>query len=357
VSNLERYAEAMVQRERSADLPGAGFKLVHVSELLSHDMEPDWLVLDFMERGDRSAIWAPGGKGKSFIATDLTCCIATGTTWHGREVAQGPVAYLAGEGHRGMKRRLKAWSIRHGIDLASAPIHVSDRAAPLTEDGAAVEVQAAIEGLGQHPALIVVDTLSRFYLGDENSTDQMGRYLSNVDRIAGPNCAVLHVHHVGHGADRERGASNFRPALDWSWGVSMDHERIIGVTCHKAKDHDPPEPMHFKLQTVELGIADRHGRPVTSAVLATTDAPEPATRKPMGANQRKALAALVKLTDAQRQTLEAGGYEVGAIAVLVSDWREASGIERNRWAEASKGLESSGHVRVAFPHAFLEAAR
>ena len=355
MSRLEERAAALVQRDHP--LPGEGFRLVNVRDLLAEPAEPEWLVLDLMERGDKSSIWAPGGMGKSFIAIDLACCIATGTPWHGREVAQGPVVYLNGEGHRGFRRRLRAWQIRHQVDLAGAPLDASDRAVPLTDDGGALEVQAAIERLGQHPALVVVDTLSRFYQADESSIEMMGRYLANVDRIAGPDCAVLHVHHVGHGADRERGASNFRPSLDWSWQVAMDADRIIAVTCHKAKDHEMPAPLHFKLQTVELGIVDRHGRPVTSAVLARTDAPEPAARKPMGANQRKALAALVKLTDAQRRNLEAGGYEAGEIAVLVSDWREASGIERNRWAEAWKGLEASGHVRVAFPHAFLEAGR
>ena len=354
MSRLEERAAALVQRDHA--LPGEGFHLVNVRDLLAEPAEPEWLVLDLMERGDKSSIWAPGGMGKSFIAIDLACCIATGTPWHGREVAQGPVVYLNGEGHRGFRRRLRAWQIRHQVDLAGAPLDASDRAVPLTDDGGALEVQAAIERLGQHPALVVVDTLSRFYQADESSIEMMGRYLANVDRIAGPDCAVLHVHHVGHGADRERGASNFRPSLDWSWQVAMDADRIIAVTCHKAKDHEMPAPLHFKLQTVELGIVDRHGRPVTSAVLARTDAPEPAARKPMGANQRKALAALVKLTDVQRRNLEAGGYEVGQVAVLVSDWREASDIDRFRWREVTKGLQDSGHVRIDHPHVYLEAS-
>jgi hypothetical protein len=338
-------------------LAGNEFRLVPMSEFLPYDLEPKWLVRDFLERGDRSVIWGQGGKGKSFVAIDLACCIATGTPWHGREVVRGPVVYLAGEGHRGIKRRIRAWGISHGIDMANVPLVVSNRAEPLTNDAAAVEVQAAVEDLGQAPVLMVVDTLSRFYQADENSTEMMGRYLANVDRIAGPACAVMHVHHVGHGADRERGASNLRPALDWSWGVTMDDGQMIAVTCHKAKDHDPPAAMHFKLQTIELGAVDRDGRPVTSAILAPADTPAEPAREPTGANQRKALAALRRLTDAQRQNLEAGGYQVGEIAVLTNDWREAAGIERNRWAESLKALQGSGYVRIEPPHAFLVVGR
>ena len=53
-------------------------------------------------------VFGPSGAKKSFLVYDLACCIATGKDWHGHRVKQGNVLIIAGEGHGGLNRRLKA---------------------------------------------------------------------------------------------------------------------------------------------------------------------------------------------------------------------------------------------------------
>src|SRR5690606_31096689 len=93
--------------------------------------EIDWLVDGYFEADSLDLIFGEPGCGKSFISIDLGCCIATGTSWHGHEVKQGMVIYIAGEGHNGLARRFKAWERIHGVSLQGAPIYKSHRAAQL----------------------------------------------------------------------------------------------------------------------------------------------------------------------------------------------------------------------------------
>ena len=69
-----------------------------------------WLVESYIEEDALTVMYGPPGKGKSFVALDLSCCIASGMPFHGHLVKPGVVIYIAGEGHNGIARRLHAWA-------------------------------------------------------------------------------------------------------------------------------------------------------------------------------------------------------------------------------------------------------
>lgn len=144
----------------------------------------------------------------------------TGLAWLGREVTQGAVFYLAGEGHAGVSRRLKAWELHHGKSLANAPLFVSKTPAALMDAASAEAVTRAIEELCTAqgaPALIVIDTFARnMGEGDENSNADVGLFVNHLDQMkARLGCCVLLVHHTGHlEAQRARGSSALPAAMD-----------------------------------------------------------------------------------------------------------------------------------------------
>jgi len=93
--------------------------------------EIKWIVDDYIESDSLAQVFGDPGGGKSFVAIDIACCVATGSAWHGHQVKQGAVFYIAGEGHNGLARRFKAWELGNGISLSGAPIFKSHRAAQL----------------------------------------------------------------------------------------------------------------------------------------------------------------------------------------------------------------------------------
>ena len=236
-----------------------GFKFIPVSQIINNLKAAQWLINGYIEQHTMSLIFGDPASGKSFVAINKACCIATGTPWHGHDVTQGAVFYIAGEGHNGLGRRFKAWEKHNGISLENASLYIAERPAQLyNEDSAAAvaeAVQALVSQTGQNPCLIVIDTLARnFGGGDENSTQDMNLFIQHVDGLKDRwKATALIVHHTGHGdKSRARGAMALKGALDHEYQIKKDKENIISLQSTKTKDGPDPKPLHFEIITVPL---------------------------------------------------------------------------------------------------------
>lgn len=262
---------AWLHQPATGDKPASAFRFIAVGDL--EYRPPEYLIADLVETETLGLLFGDPGCGKSFVAADLGLSVATGTPFHGRAVKQGAVFLIAGEGHNGLTRRFAAWGKHRGESIKSAPLFMSNRPAQFLDRESAREVAEAVRELAAHhgtPAMILIDTLARNYgPGDENSTSDMGAFIAAVDDLkAGfPGCTVVIVHHSGHGdKQRARGAMALKGALDCEYRVEKSDSTII-LTNTKMKDAEPPKPIAFTLQGVDLGGS------ASSAVLVETDAP------------------------------------------------------------------------------------
>jgi len=238
---------------------------------------PHWLLRGMLERDTFALIFGDPGCGKSFLAIDWACRVATGTPWRGHDVRSGPVVYVAGEGQQGFGRRIRAWSEHHGVSLTDMPLYLAPAVA-IPSPGDLIALVTAIDaGVTVHhgqPVLIVLDTLARcFGGGDENSTKDMSAFVLVCDAIRQRfGCTILVVHHAGHGdKSRARGAIALKAALDAEYRLANDTGLLLTAT--KMKDAEMPPPLALELVTVELpGAVDDYGNPVTSAAIEVLDA-------------------------------------------------------------------------------------
>ncbi len=255
---------------------GKGFRLTRVSELLRTPEPLCYLIDGYLLPRSTSGMFGGPTVGKSLMAIDWSACIATGRPWNGHATTQGPVIYIAGEGHFGIKRRVKAWAHHHKCEpeLAAAPLFVSDTGAALTERSSVAEVFAAVDAIAGDngkPVLVVIDTLHRnMGPGDENSAQDIGALFRSLDQIRERyGCAVLVVHHSGHVAkDRARGSSSIQAALDIEFALTTT---VPGgsrsLSCTKMKDGPEPAPQAFELREITLPWNKANGDPETSVVL------------------------------------------------------------------------------------------
>lgn len=292
---------------------------------------PQWLIRGWIESDSLALVFGDPGCGKSFWAIDVALCVATGSPFHGHEVKQGPVIYIAGEGHNGLKRRMMAWSLANRVDHDAAPLFMSQMPAALTDDEMLTQVQAAIDlVVADHfpPVLIVIDTLARnFGPGDENSTKDMSQFIQAVDALrAGSRATVLIVHHSGHSdKGRARGAMALKGALDAEYRLDKDETGVIRMEATKMKDAKYPEPCAFHLRPVPLPIQDSDGEPVSGAVLeSTTYAPPPSKGKAgQGKHQTRAMEILRNLQNQLRKEYSEKGRDPGTARVSMKDWQNA----------------------------------
>ena len=222
--------------------------------------DPDYLVNGIIETPTLVGLIGPSGSGKTFVALDMAMSIATGTPYHSMEVKAGSVIMSAGEGHKGIKRRVIAWCTHHGHDSLNANLALTDRAVDLFNE---VNFQAfchAVDAIAQakgSPRLIIIDTVARHMRGmDENSAKDMGELIRMADKLKDKyQCAVMLVHHTGHAnQDRARGSTAFKGALDTEIVVSPLGDNNLTIKCEKQKDGAPFESKQFTKISVEKSI-------------------------------------------------------------------------------------------------------
>jgi hypothetical protein len=344
-----------------------GFKFHRAADMLGEVKPLPWLIRDILVERSLVFVLGPYECGKSFLALDWICCVATKAPWCGFEiVSPGLVAYVCGEGHAGIARRLRAWQIARQVDLAGAPIIVSATAAPLDDplwaQAVSDSIAAQAEALGQPVRMVVVDTLSRNVAGDENSTADMARLVRSLDTHFRERfgAAVIVVHHTGLvSSSRGRGSTVLPGAADADFMVSRQ-DRSVTLTPGKTKDWDAAPAMVFELRTVELGIFDDIGRAQTSCVMhpaGPVSAFEGPSAAGLSERQRIALQALRTLYEQHRSRLAEGGVDSGQARVLLDDWRQAlhaAGMtDRRRWSETVEALARRNLITKAHPYVLL----
>lgn len=253
------------------------FGFISVNEIIKNVKPTRWLIKEYIEQHTMALLFGDPACGKSFIAIDLACCLATNTSWHGMDVVQGAVFYIAGEGHNGLGRRFKAWQEWNGISLENAPLYVAQRPAQFFDAEHANAVAEAVQELVDlhniTPNLIIIDTLARnFGGGDENSTKDMNLFIQHVDELKDRwGATALIVHHTGHGdKGRARGAMALKGALDHEYQISKDDLDLITLKATKTKDSSPPEEMSFEILNIQFSCFGFE-EPILGAAIQKSD--------------------------------------------------------------------------------------
>jgi hypothetical protein len=241
----ETYADALavVSRLEGSDDATAwdvGHGALRVrSDLELESMPPvTWLVNGMIAAGSVGAIYGAPGAGKSFLALDLAFSVATGRPWLGQPVVAGGTLYIAGEGLGGLSQRIVAWKTANNVVGQSVGIGIVTDDIDLLKDADVGRVIYAARAaqVADPIQLIVIDTLARSMIGDENDTGDMSRLLAAARRIQrATGATVVFVHHTRKDSDQERGSNTLRANADFMFYCEDgDDGRILH--CRKERD-------------------------------------------------------------------------------------------------------------------------
>lgn len=251
------------------------------------------LIEGVIVRESLAVLYGESHSGKTFLAVDIGAAVAEGIRWHGRNVEQGLVLYLATESPRSVQKRLIAYRMETGRTLAQfevvkSPVNLYASDADTT--ALLALVQEVESEHGAKVALIIGDTLARLSAGaNENSGEDMGVVLGNVQKIIdATGAAFLLIHHTGKDtAKGMRGWSGLRAAVDTEIEVTApteDGPRTAEIT--KQRDLGTTgDRIGFRLRVVDIGM-NQWGGLVTTCVVIGADAPDkPMKAKRVGAIQ------------------------------------------------------------------------
>jgi hypothetical protein len=288
-----------------------------------------YIVKGVIGAGQLGVFWGRPGSGKSFVAMELCACVAAGVDWHGRRTKRTPVVYVAAESAKVyIDNRITALR-EHRPELADAEIIVLPVALDLLHSGVG-DVDALIGVIRAKGAgLVVVDTLSvTFGGGDENSSPDMGAYMSSIQRIrTETEAAVLLLHHCGKDEARGmRGHSSLFGALDAELMIEGESDQPRTLKTGKVREGDAYVTLFgFDLQRVELG-EDADGDPVSTCIVVNAGPPaqtKAKRRSVLCGTGRAALQALHDAITEHGQTMPGSStIPSGVWAVTLDQWRE-----------------------------------
>ena len=161
---------------------------------------------------------------------------------------QGCVFYFVGEGFKGVRRRLGAWEQYHGqrvdIELSSTEIYLDD------SENLLPLVQQELRDHRKNPTLIIIDPLANHNSGEENSAREML--------------------------------------------VTKSGAEYMKVTCGKARDWEPFDPIEFQLCNQDVLV---DGEPVPSCVLEERAYVQSSKIRELSAKERMAKERFLELSE------------------------------------------------------------
>jgi hypothetical protein len=285
---------------------------------------PSYLVKGIIPRTGIAVVWGPPKCGKSFWTFDLVMHVALGWQYRGRRVQQGPIVYLALEGPAGFRARVEAWRQRHFTEQHDrVPFYLLDVPVDLVADRDKLIATIRAQIGEQPPAAVVVDTLNRALLGDENKSDDMAKFIRAADVIrVAFGCVVIIVHHCGIAGSRPRGHTSLAGADDAQIAVERDAKGTITVTVEHMKDGDVSAPMGSRLERVDLGTDD-DGDPITSCVIVPVEEGIAARKPKLPPAAKLALDQLQQLIAEAGETAPASNHVPPNTKVCSAElWRE-----------------------------------
>lgn len=273
------------------------------------------LIEDTIPLGGVSLLAGTHSTGKSFVALSMGCSVHTGAPWYGRPVERRKTLYLAGEGPRGLRKRVRAWEAYHETTIGD-DFQIYDGAVQLVDPAQVEHLENLIrdDGFG----FVIVDTLAKSTIGiEENSNSDMSRAVDALYRIqrATGDGSVLTVHHTGKDGLTVRGASALEAGLDT---VYLSTKKGESFQIERKKNKDGPVS---DLRTFDLIAIPENAGPVL----------KPKTASDTLESNRKVSSALSDLCRDGK-------------GVVQAELLKASGLKRATFVDAVNRLVSAGEI-------------
>jgi hypothetical protein len=214
--------------------------------------DTDWLVPDFIARGQSYSLVSTAKAGKSLLMLDVAAAIAAGRSALGHP-AQPPVRvlYVDLENSRDdLTERLRDMGYRPD-DLDALRYLSFPTLPPLDGPAGGADVVDVAEH--HDAALVVIDTLARVVAGEENSADTYRNlYRHTLAPLKAAHRAVVRLDHRGHQAKGAntgaRGSSAKNDDVDVVWQLSEspgpDGEAYVTLRLERQRGSAHPEQIN-----------------------------------------------------------------------------------------------------------------
>ena len=264
------------------------YSIISASDLLASPPTPrEWLLKDFLPKKIVSSVIAAGGTGKSFLAIHIAVALGAGSSLFSKFIATSPckVVFISGEDDRNeLQYRIHAatqgmpanliQNVKNNInfiDLADSFELFTNKPSSGEVDMTNVPVnlvRTIKQKLGEEIGLLIVDPVSRFRGGEENSAGDTTRFVQALQYLRDQlNATVLTLHHVNKGA-KSNGSNqnNARGSSAFIDGVRLVYE-LNSLSEEEVKKQYGASSVIPLLMTLK-SVKSNYGKPIEPLTLS-----------------------------------------------------------------------------------------
>ena len=239
-----------------------GIEVLDIVDLMAKEFPPpaqmslvgDALII----RQGLTMLGGPPRIGKSLLCSNLAVSRLLHRSWLDYEVRPGRTLYLQAEVPEAwLKLRFSAMFLALGVapgDVPRGQLQTVTKRGLFLDQGAGVDaltrvIETAGDAMGGAPDFTIIDPLSRFFSGDENSQYDVGRLVSTLDGFVEKyETAFLLPHHPSkpikgdarEGGAKFRGMSGLWSASDATWWIEQEKDGPLTLSFEDLRHGIPP---------------------------------------------------------------------------------------------------------------------
>lgn len=223
---------------------------IYTAEQMGLLKPPEYLLKSTITKGGLTVLHGDSQAGKSLHALQWALTLARGdktdVDWCGQERVGGPynVLYMAGEGQTGLYQRMEGWRNILAPGMKQLPDNLWFEPEAVSINPADTNGALALLNVVEHLKLdvVFVDTLFRFFKGDENSAEDMATLLDTTEKLKNQGVAVVLVHHNRRSDNQIRGSGSLYNGADFVCSAEAKTEGSVYIsgTLDMTKTKDGP---------------------------------------------------------------------------------------------------------------------
>ncbi len=244
----------------------------------------EYLISDWLLAHGITGVIAARGTGKSVLALDIACRIATDRDWWGVSTLKNwCVIYMCGEDEEGMIVNGRAWAKHYGEIPSNDRFLVCNEILSLAKSK---EVQETLDYMKKwvngRRCIIILDTWQRATAGVGNKEDEIIQAIKRGEYVArelrGPLLACYHPPKDGRMTVRNSAVQEDTSTVLWHLTEETDG---IKLSVDRIKGAGKGNWRKFTFKKIEIGGKDEHGKPIEGIVpikfAGTEEADKPGT--------------------------------------------------------------------------------
>jgi len=227
-----------------------------------------WLVSEIIPKEVLAFISGQAKVGKSTLALYMALCLSSGQSFFGYRTKRSKVLYIALEDNAGefkakAKHFMKEKRLPKGLYLLNSP----SLSLPGDFDRLKVDIESS------KASLVILDTLRRSHVGEENSSSEMAALLNPLRVIVKEmGVTILVIHHAGRDIEHKenpgdylRGSSDLNASWEVLIGLCKEQSGVKARVFHKYRS---PLEFSYAIQRADTEDTVTQDRPIIGLVLA-----------------------------------------------------------------------------------------